>query len=98
MAQLLIQFQDQPIVTTASHSFLNDTNQLQLNRSARYAQQHVNQFRSIENVPSTQYDFLQLDELIYGNSGIASERFDLNTVDESIDKKIFIYSSTENQT
>lgn len=75
-------------MTTASHSFLNDTNQLQLNRSARYVQQqHVNQFRSIENVPSTQDDFLQFDELIYGNSGIVNERFGLNTVDESIDKK-----------
>lgn len=69
LAQLLNQFQNQPIDSTNSYSVLNDTNQLLLNRSTRYAQEDVNQFRSIENIPS-QDDFLQFDELMYGNSGI----------------------------
>lgn len=62
LAQLLNQFHDQPIV--------GDTNQLQLNRSARYVQQDVSQFRSIENFDLPSHDdSIQFDELIYGNSG-----------------------------
>lgn len=62
LAQLLNQFH-----TTDQ---LNDPHQLQLNRSARYIHQDVNQFRSIENFDlPTQNDFLQYDELLYGNSG-----------------------------
>ncbi|KAJ6635336.1 ATP-binding cassette sub-family C member 4 [Pseudolycoriella hygida] len=65
LAQLLNQFHDRPI----SHEFFNDTNQLQLNRSARYLERDINQFSSIKNVDlSPQNDLLQFDELIYGNS------------------------------
>ncbi len=95
LAQLLIQFHDLPITSTSSDSFLNDTNQLQLNRSVRYAiEQDANQFRSIENLPS-QDDSLQFDELIYGNSGneINSFFFDLNFTFKQHDN-----SPTENQT
>lgn len=71
LAQLLNQFHDQPIVTANSHSFLNDTNQLQLNRSARYIHQDVNQFRSIENFDLPSHDdFLDFDDIYYGNAGI----------------------------
>lgn len=69
LGQLLIQFQDQPIVTSASHSLLNDTNQLQLNRSARYAEQNVDQFRSIEQISPSEDDFFPFDDLAYSNSG-----------------------------
>lgn len=69
LAQLLNQFHDQPIVSTNSYSVLNDTNQLLLNRNARYVEEDVNQFRSIENLPSHD-DFLRFDELMYPNSGI----------------------------
>lgn len=70
LAQLLNQFHEHPI-STHSNSFINDTNQLQLNRSARYVLENANQFRSIENfeLPSSQDDFLQFDDLGYGNSG-----------------------------
>lgn len=71
LAQLLNQFHNQPIDSTDSaNSFLSDTNQLELNRSARYVHQDVNQFRSIENLDLPSHDdFLHFDELMYGNSG-----------------------------
>lgn len=58
LAQLLNQFHD---VTTSQET-------IQLNRTARYIQQDVNQFSSIESLPP-QIDFLQFNELMYGNSG-----------------------------
>lgn len=74
LAQLLNQFHDQPIVTANSHSFLNDTNQLQLNRSARYVHQDVNQFRSIENFDLPSHDdFQHFDDIYYGNAGTYNE-------------------------
>lgn len=69
LAQLLNQFQDQPMIgTSLIYNLVNDTNQLQLNRSTRYVQKDVNQFRSIENVDLPwQDDSVQLDD---GNAGI----------------------------
>lgn len=69
LAQLLNQFHDQLIISTNSSSLLNDTNQLLFNRSARYVQQDINQFRSIENLDLLPQDDFQFQDFIYHESG-----------------------------
>lgn len=70
MAQLLNQFHHQPVISTNSYNLLNDTNQLLLNRSARYVQLDMSQLSSIENFEkSIGDDFLKYQDLIYNNAG-----------------------------
>lgn len=67
MAQLLNKFHEENTILPTSSSFLNDTNQL--NRSARYIHQDINQFRSIEHFELPPLDDFQFQDLIYHESG-----------------------------